>query len=50
MQWGGGDAQRRTTAMLFITGMLTGMIVLVLYEVIAEGIGSSQKLHDRYHE
>jgi len=37
-------------AMLFISGMLTGIVVLVLYEVISEGIGSSQKLHDRYHE
>jgi hypothetical protein len=36
--------------MLFITGMLTGMIVLVVYEVISEGIGSTKKLHDRYHE
>jgi len=36
--------------MLFISGMLTGIVVLVVYEVIAEGIGSSQKLHDRYHE
>jgi hypothetical protein len=36
--------------MLFITGMLTGMVVLVLYEVIAEGIGSTRKLQDRYHE
>ena len=36
--------------MLFISGMLTGIVVLVLYEVIAEGIGSSQKLRDRYHE
>ena len=47
---GGGSAQRRSNGMLFITGMLTGMAVLVLYEVISEGIGSSQKLHDRYHE
>jgi hypothetical protein len=36
--------------MLFISGMLTGIVVLVLYEVISEGIGSSQKLRDRYHE
>jgi hypothetical protein len=36
--------------MLFISGMLTGIVVLVLYEAIAEGIGSSKKLHDRYHE
>jgi hypothetical protein len=36
--------------MLFITGMLTGMVVLVLYGVISEGIGSTQRLHDRYHE
>jgi hypothetical protein len=36
--------------MLFITGMLTGMVVLVVYELISEGIGSSKKLHDRYHE
>jgi hypothetical protein len=36
--------------MLFITGMLTGMVVLVVYEVISEGMGSTKKLHDRYHE
>jgi hypothetical protein len=30
--------------------MLTGIVVLVVYEVISEGIGSSRKLHDRYHE
>jgi len=36
--------------MLFISGMLTGIVLLVVYEVISEGIGSSQKLHDRYHE
>jgi hypothetical protein len=36
--------------MLFISGMLTGMVVLVVYEIIAEGMGSSQKLRDRYHE
>jgi hypothetical protein len=30
--------------------MLTGIVVLVLYEVILEGLGSAQKLHDRYHE
>jgi tetrahydromethanopterin S-methyltransferase subunit G len=46
----GGSVQRRWIGMLFISGMLTGMVVLVLYEVISEGIGSSQKLHDRYHE
>jgi hypothetical protein len=36
--------------MLFISGMLTGIVLLVVYEVIAEGMGSSQKLRDRYHE
>jgi hypothetical protein len=46
----GGNAQRRLMAMLFIAGMLTGIVVLVLYEVVSEGIGSTQKLHDRYHE
>jgi hypothetical protein len=30
--------------------MLTGIVVLVVYEVISESIGSSKKLHDRYHE
>jgi hypothetical protein len=36
--------------MLFIAGMLAGIAGLVLYEIICEGIGSSGKLHDRYHE
>ena len=47
------DRRERPTAlnvMLFISGMLTGIVVLVVYEVISEGIGSSRKLHDRYHE
>ena len=47
------DRRERPTAlmvMLFISGMLTGIVILVLYEVIAEGTGSAQKLRDRYHE
>jgi len=47
------DRRERSTAfgvMLFIAGMLAGIAGLVLYEVICEGIGSSEKLHDRYHE
>jgi hypothetical protein len=35
---------------LVITGILTGIAGLVLYEAIIEGRGCSEKLHDRYHE
>ena len=35
---------------LVITGILAGIAGLVLYEAVCEGIGCSEKLHDRYHE
>jgi hypothetical protein len=31
-------------------GMLGGMVALVFYELIQEVRGSSDGLHDRYHE
>lgn len=45
-----GGAQRRLQVMLVVTGLLAGIAGLVLYEAICEGIGCSEKLHDRYHE
>jgi len=35
---------------LIVTGMLGGIAALVLFEAIVEAHGSSEKLHDRYHE
>ena len=46
----GGGALRRLWNMLVVTGLLAGIAGLVLYEAICEGIGCSEKLHDRYHE
>lgn len=35
---------------LFVITVLGGMAGLVLYEIIQEVVGSSDQLHDRYHE
>jgi hypothetical protein len=35
---------------MFVIAILSGMAGLVVYELIQEVRGSSQQLHDRYHE
>ncbi len=34
----------------FVISVLGGMAGLVLYEIIQEVRGSSERMHDRYHE
>ncbi len=35
---------------LLTMGIFTGMIALVVYELVQETVGSKHKLTDRYHE
>jgi uncharacterized membrane protein len=48
----GGLAKRRLKSMLalIVTGVITGIAGLVLFEAVCEGHGCSEKLKDRYHE
>ena len=48
----GGDAEERLVTMfnMFVFAILSGMVGLVAYEIFQEIGGSSEALHDRYHE
>lgn len=48
----GGDAEERFVRMfnMFVFAILSGMVGLIAYEIFQEIGGSSEALHDRYHE
>jgi len=48
----GGDAEERLGRMfnMFVLAILSGMVGLIAYEIYQEIGGSSEALHDRYHE
>lgn len=48
----GGDAEERFTFMFdwVALAMLSGLVALVVYELVQEVRGSSGALHDHYHE
>lgn len=48
----GGNAEERLLTMLnvFVFAILSGMVGLIAYEIFSEISGSSDDLHDRYHE
>ena len=48
----GRDAEKRWAAMwnMFVFAILSGMVGLIAYEIFQEIGGSSEALHDRYHE
>lgn len=48
----GGDAEERLLAMwnMFVFAILSGMVGLIAYEIFQEIGGSSEALHDHYHE
>ena len=48
----GGDAEEHLLAMwnMFVFAILSGMVGLIAYEIIQEIGGSSEALHDHYHE
>ena len=48
----GGDAEERLVSMwnIFVFAILSGMVGLIAYEIFQEVEGSSEPLHDRYHE
>jgi hypothetical protein len=48
----GGNAEERLSTMFnaFVFAILSGMVGLIAYEIFSEISGSSNDLHDRYHE
>ena len=48
----GGNAEERLNIMwnVFVFAILSGMVGLIAYEIFQEVGGSSEPLHDRYHE
>jgi|GEM_PF-684760 hypothetical protein len=47
-----GDAEGRFSRMfnMFVFAILSGMVGLIAYEIFQEIGGSSEALHDHYHE